>query len=103
MKALSLTAAALVTLLSASNVMAGEFHRHTTIYGPAGVTTGYTDRVCYDITCTYNHQVTGPYGNSMSRTATTTEVAPDVYSRSATVTGPRGASATRSSTLTINR
>lgn len=82
---------------------AGEFHRHTTIYGPAGMSTGYTDRTCYNGMCTYDHQATGPNGYSVSRSATTTEVAPGVYERNVTRTGPRGATANRSSAIIVNR
>jgi len=103
MKLVAAAAVICLALAAIPGAQAGEIHRYTTVYGPAGVATGYTNRVCYNGVCTYDHQVTGSYGNSVSKTATTTEVGPGVYERDATVTGPRGASVNRRSTVTINR
>lgn len=103
MKFVAATAVLCFALAAVPGAQAGELHRQATVYGPAGITTGYTDLVCYDGVCTYDHEVTGAYGYSVKRSATTTEVSSGVYEREATVTGPRGASATRSSTITVNR
>lgn len=103
MKFVAATAVLCVALAAIPSAQAGELHRHTTVYGPAGTTTGYTNRACYNGVCTYDHQVTGPYGYSVSKSAITTEVAPGVYERDATITGPRGESVNRLSTITVNR
>jgi hypothetical protein len=103
MKFIAATAVLCLSLAAIPSAHARELHRHTTIYGPAGITTGYSDRACYNGVCTYDHQVTGPYGYSVGKTATTTEVAAGVYERDATVTGPRGASVNRFSTISVNR
>lgn len=102
MKFVAATAILCLAFAAAPSAQARELHRQVTVYGPAGVATGYTNRSCDNGVCTYDHQVTGPSGNSASRSATTTEVAPGVYERNATMTGPRGASATRSSTVIVN-
>lgn len=103
MKFVAATTVLCFALAVVPGAQAGELHRHTSVYGPAGTTTAYTDLVCYDGVCVYDHEVTGPYGYSVSKSATTTEMASGVYERDATLTGPRGASVTRSSTITVNR
>lgn len=102
-KLLAAGATLALALLGTTAAQAGQFHRQTTIYGPAGVTTGSTDRVCYDYTCTLERQITGPYGYSAGRSASTTQVEPGVYERDVLIYGPYGGTVSRGSTITVNR
>lgn len=103
MKFVAVTAILCVALAAVASAQVGEIHRQTIAYGPAGITTGYSNQACYNTACAYHRQATGRYGYSAGKSATTAEAAPGVYERDATVTGPHGVSAIRSSTITVHR
>ena len=90
-------------IAAAPAAQAGEIYRAVTVYGPAGITTGETYRACDAEGCQLVRQITGPEGQSVSKTATVTEIAGNVYEREVTVTGPSGGTATRSSLVVIAR
>jgi hypothetical protein len=93
----ALIAASLVALLSvAAASPANAWTRSGSVTTWRGTYTGSASGGCSGGTCSRTRSVTGPNGNTWSRSGSVTRTGPYRYSYSRTTTGPNGNSVTRS-------
>ena len=83
---------------------AQQWSRGGTITGPyGGTTTTQGGGSCAGGSCSYGGSVTGPGGRSFNRSGNLTRTAPGQFQSSATYTGPRGLSASRTGSFSARR
>ena len=93
--------ASLAVLISVGAVsQADAWTRSGSVTTARGTYTGSASGSCAGGTCSRSRSVTGPYGNTVSRSGSVSRTAPYAYSYSRTTTGPYGNSVTRSGTVT---
>jgi hypothetical protein len=94
---LALISASLAALLSiAAATPANAWTRSGSVTTRRGTYTGSASGSCSGGTCSRTRTVTGPNGNSWSRTGSVSRTGPYRYSYSRTTTGPNGNTVTRS-------
>lgn len=74
--------------------------RETTVTTPRGTSTRQTNADCANGSCTRNRQVTGPNGNTATKSGTISKTGDGSASFNSTTTGPQGGSIQRSGTVT---
>ncbi|AXK83855.1 hypothetical protein DW352_04370 [Pseudolabrys taiwanensis] len=92
--------ASLAVLISVGAVsQADAWTRSGTVTTARGTYTGSASGGCAGGTCSRTRSVTGPYGNTVSRSGSVSRTGPYRYSYSRTTTGPNGNSVTRSGSV----
>ncbi len=86
-------------LLGAATESANAWTRDGHVHTPRGTYSGHASGGCAGGTCSRSKVVTGPYGNSASRSGYVTRTGPDSYSYGRTTTGPRGNTVSRSGSV----
>lgn len=97
----SLALAGLVSVAAATEAAA--WTRSTTVTTPRGTYAGSTSAGCAAGVCSRSATVTGPYGNSVSRSGSVARTGYPSYMYSRTTTGPYGRSVTRSGSVVVYR
>ncbi|RTL53558.1 MAG: hypothetical protein EKK40_03075 [Bradyrhizobiaceae bacterium] len=93
--------ASLVTLMGLATIsQAAAWSRSATVTTPRGTYYRQGSGGCAGGTCSHSGSVTGPYGETVSRSGSVTQTGPGAYNYSRTTTGPNGNSVTRSGTVT---
>lgn len=97
-KSLSIFATtALLFSMGAQNANAWSRHGH--VHTPHGTYSGHASGGCGGSTCSRSKVVSGPHGNTASRSGYVTKTGPHSYSYGRTTTGPRGNTVTRSGSV----
>lgn len=97
----SLALAGLVSVAAATEAAA--WTRSTTVTTPRGTYAGSASAGCAAGVCSRSATVTGPYGNSVSRSGSVARTGYPSYMYSRTTTGPYGRSVTRSGSVVVYR
>ena len=99
MKYMLVSASLIVATGLASMSEAAAWTRSGTFTTRRGTYSSQASAGCSAGTCSRSRSITGPYGNTVSRTGSITRTADRGYSYSRTTTGPNGGSITRSGTV----
>lgn len=100
---LPLITASLAGILSVAAVgEAAAWTRSGSVTTARGAYTGSASGGCAYGTCSRTRTVTGPYGSTASRTGSVTRTSPYTYNYSRTATGPYGGSVTRNGAVVVN-
>lgn len=95
----TLLLAGIVSFAAATEASA--WTRSTTVTTPRGTYTGSAAAGCAGGVCSRSATVTGPYGNTVSRSGSVARTAYPSYMYSRTTTGPYGRSVTRSGSVVV--
>lgn len=96
MKAILISGALAALLSTAAASQADAWTRSGSVTTARGTYTGSASGSCAGGICSRSRTVTGPNGNSVSRSGSVSRTGPYRYSYSRTTTGPNGNSVTRS-------
>lgn len=98
---LALVSASLAVVLALGSVTAANaWTRSGSVTTARGTYHGSASGGCGGGSCSRSASVTGPYGGTASRSGSVTQTGPNSYDYSRTTTGPQGGSVTRSGTVT---
>lgn len=99
---LAIVTASLAAVLALGSVTAANaWTRNATVTTPRGTNYGSTTGSCSGGTCSRTRSVTGPNGYTASRSGSVSRTGSNSASYSRTTTGPYGNSVTRSGSVTV--
>jgi hypothetical protein len=96
MKAILISASLVAALSFVAVSPANAWSRSGSVTTRRGTYYGSASGSCSGGTCSRSRSITGPYGNTMSRSGSVTRTGPHDFSYSRATTGPNGNSVTRS-------